>query len=53
MSLLGLKSLVFCLFQFIADKMRDNSVWKNLSESEFDNAIEGMEKLVMNRLFSV
>ncbi|RKP22953.1 hypothetical protein SYNPS1DRAFT_19322 [Syncephalis pseudoplumigaleata] len=25
--------------------------WRNASETEFDNAREGMEKLVMNRLF--
>jgi len=31
--------------------MRENEVWKNDSEKEFDNAVEGMEKLVMNRVF--
>ncbi|KAJ1918235.1 hypothetical protein H4219_002707 [Mycoemilia scoparia] len=40
-------------FSFIGDKMRENSVWKNLPDDEFDNALEGMEKLVMNRLFPV
>lgn len=33
--------------------MRENEVWKNDTEREFDNAVEGMEKLVMNRLFSL
>lgn len=37
---------------FIATKMATCDVWKNVSESEFDNAKEGMEKLVMNRLYS-
>lgn len=31
--------------------MQENELWRNSSESEFDNAIEGMEKLVMNRLY--
>ncbi|KAF8075130.1 hypothetical protein FPV67DRAFT_1409004 [Lyophyllum atratum] len=36
---------------FIAGQMRSCEVWKNASEAEFDNAMEGMEKLVMNRLY--
>ncbi|KAG5647849.1 hypothetical protein DXG03_007773 [Asterophora parasitica] len=36
---------------FIAGQMRSCDVWKNASEPEFDNAMEGMEKLVMNRLY--
>ncbi|KAF9466135.1 hypothetical protein BDZ94DRAFT_1158669 [Collybia nuda] len=36
---------------FIAVQMRACDVWKNASEPEFDNAMEGMEKLVMNRLY--
>ncbi|RDB23795.1 Vacuolar protein sorting-associated protein 9a [Hypsizygus marmoreus] len=36
---------------FIAVQMRACDVWKNASEAEFDNAMEGMEKLVMNRLY--
>ncbi|KAH7915265.1 hypothetical protein BJ138DRAFT_1142062 [Hygrophoropsis aurantiaca] len=36
---------------FIATKMRENEIWRSASESEFDNAMEGMEKLVMNRLY--
>lgn len=41
----------FYLWQFIAIKMRENEIWRNDSEQEFDNAVEGMEKLVMNRVF--
>jgi hypothetical protein len=37
--------------QFIAGKMRECEVWRNASDVEFDNALEGMEKLVMNRLY--
>ncbi|EKM49015.1 uncharacterized protein PHACADRAFT_214538 [Phanerochaete carnosa HHB-10118-sp] len=36
---------------FISGKMREADVWRNVSEAEFDNAMEGMEKLVMNRLY--
>ncbi|PPQ98935.1 hypothetical protein CVT24_003562 [Panaeolus cyanescens] len=36
---------------FIAGQMRDCEVWKNASDTEFENAMEGMEKLVMNRLY--
>ena len=39
--------------QFIAGKMREVDVWKFASEAEFDNAMEGMEKLVMNRLYEL
>lgn len=37
---------------FITNKMALCEVWKEVSDSEFDNAKEGMEKLVMNRLYS-
>lgn len=37
---------------FIANKMALCEVWRNVSDAEFDNAKEGMEKLVMNRLYS-
>ena len=37
---------------FIAIKMTTCEVWRSLSDVEFDNAKEGMEKLVMNRLYS-
>ncbi|TFK39772.1 hypothetical protein BDQ12DRAFT_510543 [Crucibulum laeve] len=36
---------------FIAGQMRNCDIWKNATDSEFDNAMEGMEKLVMNRLY--
>ncbi|KAG1725754.1 hypothetical protein EDB19DRAFT_1754410 [Suillus lakei] len=36
---------------FIAMKMRETDIWRNATEEEFDNAMEGMEKLVMNRLY--
>lgn len=31
--------------------MRDSDVWKDATDAEFDNATEGMEKLVMNQLY--
>lgn len=37
---------------FIANKMASCEIWRGLSDIEFDNAKEGMEKLVMNRLYS-
>lgn len=37
---------------FITNKMAVCDVWRSLSDVEFDNAKEGMEKLVMNRLYS-
>lgn len=37
---------------FISNKMAVCDVWRSLSDTEFDNAKEGMEKLVMNRLYS-
>jgi len=36
---------------FIANKMAQCEVWRDVSDAEFDNAREGMEKLVMNRLY--
>ncbi|KAF8874457.1 hypothetical protein CPB84DRAFT_1817900 [Gymnopilus junonius] len=36
---------------FIAAQMKECDVWKNTSETDFENAMEGMEKLVMNRLY--
>ncbi|CAJ0768108.1 15820_t:CDS:10 [Entrophospora sp. SA101] len=35
---------------FITGKMRECELWRNASEQEFENAKEGIEKLVMNRL---
>lgn len=37
---------------FIAHKMANCEVWRTVSDAEFENAKEGMEKLVMNRLYS-
>ncbi|KAI9839889.1 MAG: hypothetical protein M1819_000081 [Sarea resinae] len=37
---------------FITNKMAQCEVWKGVSDAEFDNAREGMEKLVMNRLYT-
>ena len=37
---------------FITGKMGMCEVWREVSDQEFDNAKEGMEKLVMNRLYS-
>ncbi|CAG8667685.1 28425_t:CDS:2, partial [Gigaspora margarita] len=33
--------------------MRDCELWRNASDAEFENAKEGMEKLVMNRLYKL
>lgn len=38
--------------EFIAKKMQSCEVWRAVSDPEFDNAREGMEKLVMNRLYN-
>jgi hypothetical protein len=38
--------------QFIAGKMRMVEPWRTQSPAEFDNAMEAMEKLVMNRLYT-
>ncbi|KAF9266992.1 hypothetical protein L218DRAFT_857351 [Marasmius fiardii PR-910] len=36
---------------FIAKQMRDCDVWRNVTDAELDNAMEAMEKLVMNQLY--
>lgn len=36
---------------FIANKMALCDIWRDVSDAEFDNAKEGIEKLVMNRLY--
>ncbi|KAL9056903.1 MAG: hypothetical protein Q9162_002674 [Coniocarpon cinnabarinum] len=36
---------------FISRRMAQCEVWRTVSDAEFDNAQEGMEKLVMNRLY--
>jgi hypothetical protein len=38
--------------EFITKKMSQCEVWRTVSDAEFDNAREGMEKLVMNRLYT-
>lgn len=38
--------------EFISKKMATCEVWRTVSDAEFDNAREGMEKLVMNRLYT-
>lgn len=37
---------------FITNKMAQCEIWQGVSDAEFDNAREGMEKLVMNRLYA-
>lgn len=44
--------LISDFLQFIAKRMAQCEVWRTVSNAEFDNAREGMEKLVMNRLYS-
>lgn len=44
--------LIFDFLDFIAGKMRECEVWANVSDTEFENATEAMEKLVMNRLYA-
>ncbi|TXT15750.1 hypothetical protein VHUM_00253 [Vanrija humicola] len=43
--------LVRDFLSFIAEKMTTVEPWKSQSPAEFDNALEAMEKLVMNRLY--
>ena len=43
--------LIFDFLDFIAARMRECDVWKNLGDTDFENAKEAMEKLVMNRLY--
>ncbi|KAF2834431.1 hypothetical protein M501DRAFT_944180 [Patellaria atrata CBS 101060] len=38
--------------EFISKKMAMCEIWRTVSDAEFDNAREGMEKLVMNRLYT-
>nr|ODN91886.1 vacuolar protein sorting-associated protein 9 [Cryptococcus depauperatus CBS 7841] len=44
--------LINDFLDFIADKMTQVEPWKSQSPAEFDNALEAMEKLVMNRLYN-
>ncbi|RKP09183.1 hypothetical protein THASP1DRAFT_7808, partial [Thamnocephalis sphaerospora] len=43
--------IIHDFLEFIEGKMHECDQWRGVSEAEFDNAREGMEKLVMNRLF--
>lgn len=44
--------IVSDFLEFIAKKMAQCEVWQTVSDAEFDNAREGMEKLVMSRLYN-
>ncbi|KAI5805441.1 guanine nucleotide exchange factor [Peziza echinospora] len=44
--------IIHDFLHFIVGKMAQCEVWREVSEQEFDNAKEGMEKLVMNRLYT-
>lgn len=44
--------LISDFLEFISKKMAHCEVWQTVSDAEFDNAREGMEKLVMNRLYN-
>ncbi|KAF2672224.1 hypothetical protein BT63DRAFT_468213 [Microthyrium microscopicum] len=44
--------IVSDFLDFISKKMAQCEIWRTVSDAEFDNACEGMEKLVMNRLYS-
>lgn len=46
------EKIIHDFLTFIANKMAHCEVWRGVSDAEFDNAKEGMEKLVMNRLYS-
>ncbi|OSX64362.1 hypothetical protein POSPLADRAFT_1079301, partial [Postia placenta MAD-698-R-SB12] len=43
--------LINDFLNFISERMRQCDIWRNATDVEFDNALEGMEKLVMNRLY--
>ena len=44
--------LISDFLAFITNKMGRCAVWRDVTDAEFDNAKEGMEKLVMNRLYA-
>ena len=44
--------IIHDFLHFITGKMSQCEVWREVSDQEFDNAKEGMEKLVMNRLYT-
>ncbi|MCO5555845.1 hypothetical protein L7F22_009390 [Adiantum nelumboides] len=44
--------LILDFLDFISLRMRECEVWSNVSSTEFENATEAMEKLIMNRLYN-
>jgi hypothetical protein len=44
--------LIFDFLDFIAIRMRECEVWATLTPGDFENAMEAMEKLIMNRLYN-
>ncbi|KAF9543655.1 hypothetical protein EC957_000587 [Mortierella hygrophila] len=44
--------IIHDFLEFITGKMEMCELWRNVSDQEFENVKEGMEKLVMNRLFT-
>ncbi|WVR09540.1 hypothetical protein IAU60_006609 [Kwoniella sp. DSM 27419] len=44
--------LIHDFLSFISEKMTQVEPWKSQSPAELDNAVEAMEKLVMNRLYN-
>ncbi|KAF9914090.1 hypothetical protein BX616_008998 [Lobosporangium transversale] len=44
--------IIHDFLDFITEKMGMCDLWKDVSDQEFENVKEGMEKLVMNRLFA-
>ncbi|KAG0088740.1 hypothetical protein BGZ93_003083 [Podila epicladia] len=44
--------IIHDFLDFITGKMEICELWKNATDQEFENVKEGMEKLVMNRLFT-
>ncbi|KAF8947577.1 hypothetical protein BGZ47_008595 [Haplosporangium gracile] len=44
--------IIHDFLDFITGKMEMCELWRNVSDQEFENVKEGMEKLVMNRLFA-
>lgn len=46
------EKIVHDFLTFISNKMAQCEIWRGVSDAEFDNVKEGMEKLVMNRLYS-
>lgn len=45
--------LIFDFVDFISERMNEAAVWAQLSPEEFDLASEAMEKLIMNRVYTL